>query len=847
VKTHGAGRLAATNSPAPLSPRSFLHLFTIAPSAIALLTWTLAFAALGIAPVRAANGPPIVTDIDFRPEAGGSFTASPEFLKKGLRTRIGQPLNAKIVDEDLKRLFEGGRFVATRVEQEPYEDGVRLVFYINEYPTCWRVDYKGQGAATNKMRNVTELRAGAAASEQVLRSDVRKIQEYFKGLGYAFAEIAYDVVPVQEAGEQGAYVTYVVDRGPKVVVRELRIEGNKSVKRSTLARRMKTKVDHWWSSKRYVAKKFQQDLVRIRDYYRYKGWLDVSVEADEPKWVKNRRAVELTIRITEGARYTVGDVAFKGLTLPREELAARLKLQPGSLFSEQDFDADLRRIQQHLRNKGYANVRIDRQRTFALQGNTLNLLYTVSEGEVVSIDRIDVIGNTKTKSIVVLREMRLDPGDQYDAAKVTESRQRLRETGYFSKVSIRLVDAEPPSPDRKNLLVEVEEQDTGRLTGGGGFSSINRFFLVGSFEQLNFDYRDLPPTAKDWLHAWDWFQGDGQKFRLSLSPGSLRNRYEVSFVEPWLMDRPMSLSLSLYLVDSRYFEDYSESRFGFRGGLGRRYDNGFFMEGAYKLERIEINGLPHTATLDAQAVEGTNLISGLEFTLGLRRTDSRALPSRGYNAQATFDLDGGFLGSDFDIWKARLLGQWYHTVLQRTDGGKHILGLESRLSFAGSYGSTDDVPIYERYFAGSSVVRGFAPRQLGPRGLSNVEWDGPLYTLSRQLLPFLPQRYVVEESNQPVGGDFLFAASAEYGFPLFRDEETQTDVLRGVLFFDAGTLEEDIGSDAFGQLRTAAGFGFRFVIPALGRVPVSIDFGFPISKEEQDDTQLITFSMGTSF
>ena len=794
---------------------------------------------LATCPAAGQEEIPRVTDIEFR----GTFTASSDYLMRGLRTRVGRPLDLRLIDEDMKSLFEEGRFVATRVETEPYQDGVRVIFHIQENPTCWRVEFKGKGVSARKLREQIALRPGSAATQHVLRSDEQKIADYLKSRGYAFAKVTRELSLVTEGGEQGAVVTFVVDRGPKTVVRAIHFQGVQGVKPSKLRKAMATKVDRWWTSRRYVESVFQTDLDRVRLYYRDRGWLDVMVEAAEPEFIKDGAQVELTIRVTEGPRYVLRDVSFSGLVaVPRDELLAEMRLKAGEPFSWSELQKDVRRLERTLADKGFPNAVVDPQMKFALEGDAVDLAIDISEGEKVQIDRIEVVGNYKTKKLVILREMAIDPGDQYDRLKVEASAQRLRETRFFEKVNIQLVDTDPPEPGRKNLLVEVEEANTGRLTGGVGYSTVTEFAGIISFEQDNFDWRDTPPTARDWLTPWRWFQGDGQKFRISLSPGSQRDRYEVFFMEPWLMDRPVSLSLNAYFTESRYFEDYTESRMGFRGALGKRYENGFFMEGALRTDRVRMINVPWDAIFDVLELEGTNWINGLEFTLGLRRTDSRMLPSRGYNAEARLELDGKFLGSDFDIWKSEFLGQWYHTLHENMEGGKHILGLEGRLSLAGAYGQSGDVPIFERYFAGGATVRGFSPRELGPRG----ERPTQLYPY-RDWLFWLPERFFVEDSDQPAGGKFLVSTGIEYGFPILRDDERQMDTLRGLVFFDAGTLGEDLFDESLGKIRTSVGFGLRLLVPALGNVPIRLDIGFPITKEPEDDTQLLFFSMGAFF
>jgi outer membrane protein insertion porin family len=283
-------------------------------------------------------------------------------------------------------------------------------------------------------------------------------------------------------------------------------------------------------------------------------------------------------------------------------------------------------------------------------------------------------------------------------------------------------------------------------------------------------------------------------------PGSQVQRYLMSFTEPYLFNTPVSLNLSGFLYDRRFF-DWDEARVGGRAALGYRLTPDLSISGAVRAERVEITN-PRVPIPELTEVEGYNNLYSGKMSLTHDTRDIPFAPTEGHMFELSFEQVFG----DFDYSRAELDYRKYFLIHERPDGsGRHTLGNMIRLGFSGS-----DTPIFERFYAGGfSTMRGFQYRGASP-SVSGVR----------------------------VGGDFMFLGSTEYMFPLTAD-----DMLKGALFVDYGTVEQDIEIVAE-NFRVVPGFGFRISVPALGPAPLAFDFGFPIAKAETDDERMFTFFFG---
>lgn len=357
-----------------------------------------------------------------------------------------------------------------------------------------------------------------------------------------------------------------------------------------------------------------------------------------------------------------------------------------------------------------------------------------------------------------------------------------------------------PSPDQGwvDLVPTVTETQTGRISFGVGINSDAGFLGNAIIDESNFDITRVPTSFRDITNGTA-FRGGGQQFRLEAVPGNQVSRYMLSWRDPFFLDTNYSLSTSAFYY-TRIFEFWNETRTGGKVTLGRQFTN--FLSGTFsmRVEDVDIYDPPNNPPPQLTEALGHSLLSTFRFGLIHDTRDSAFLPTEGHYLEAAYEQAFG----DFSYPRVDLTARQYMTMYQRPDGeGRHILALNGQLSYTG-----DDTPIYERLFAGGfSSFRGFQFRGVTP-----------------------------VENKVGIGGQWLALGSAEYIFPL-----TASEAVRGVVFTDFGTVENTV---AFHDFRASAGFGLRVTIPAMGPMPIALDLGFPIAKENTDELRMFSFYVG---
>lgn len=348
--------------------------------------------------------------------------------------------------------------------------------------------------------------------------------------------------------------------------------------------------------------------------------------------------------------------------------------------------------------------------------------------------------------------------------------------------------------------VYVEETHTGRFMFGAGINSDAGVTGQIVIDERNFDITRVPTSWQDFVNGTA-FRGAGQGFRVEAMPGNLVQRYLVSFTEPYFLNTRVSLNLSGFLYDRRFF-DWDEQRVGGRLAVGYRLMPDLSVAAAVRAENVEISDPRVIGVAALDRVIGDNDVYSGRFTLTHDTRDIPFMPTEGHLVELSYEQVFG----EYDYPRGELDFRRYFIIRERPDtSGRHTLGYIFRLGFSGAR-----TPIFENYFAGGfSTLRGF-----DFRGASPID------------------------SGVRVGGTFRFLGTAEYLFPLTAD-----DMLKGALFVDFGTVEEDI--EIRGEnYRVAPGFGLRINVPALGPAPLSFDFAFPVAQADLDETQVFSFFLG---
>lgn len=760
------------------------------------------FALIVSASVSVAGGRALAQEIVRKIEFEGVERISDELLKARLKTKEGAVLSQSDLDDDLKKLYSEGYFCKT-VRSAPFRAGVRLTFVMEEPPIVKEILFQSEQRIREKeLLAEIQLREKEPFSPHYLKADVETVRTLFTRRGYHFTKVSFDLKKERDL----ITVTFIVDRGKKALLKSIDFAGNTAFASKELQKQMQLGIDRWYNSKGYVEEMLKNDVERLRYFYYVRGWLDVEVASRPTRFSSELKHAHVTIDIGEGDQYSMRNLSYAGCTvLSEEEVRATAGLEQGQPYSDRDVARARAAIENAYGRQGYVDTKARHRSTYIPDEKQVDVHFQITEGEQFRVGRIDVKGNTRTKGIVVRRELTLLPGELLNTESIASSTRRIDNLGFFDEVSL---DLEPGvDPDTKDVLATVKEGKTGMFRLGIGFSSSLNFLGNISLSQKNFDYADLPKGWDDLLKG-EAFVGDGQEFDLILEPGSLLNRYRLQWREPWLYDRPTSFGASGYLFD-RQFESYVDGRVGLGLSLGWR-EADFSHELGLRLEQVDIDDPDDDAPDDVLEAEGDHSVIGLKYSMAWDYRDRVFMSTEGYRLDASAELVGPL--GDVDVLKIVLGASRFWPLHESEDGRKSILNLRAQIGWAWDY-SSDDVPIFERFFAGGTkYLRGFEYRGVGPF-----------------------------ERDDPIGGKFLLQGTAEYNLPLYED------TLRGVVFVDTGSVSENVSASAVSDIRVALGFGVRLRVPQLGRVPIRIDFGFPVKKESDDETELISFSLGTLF
>ena len=779
----------------------------------------------------------------------GPATLAKERILAQMRTAVGQPYSDPVVEEDIRNLYKTGAIQNVRIYGEPQGDGVKVIVAVQTRPVVREIMIEGaHRIKPKKIRSQVAIKLNAPVNEEDLEKGRQKVIEGYQVHGFTDVSVQYRVEPIDE--KRGtARVVYTITEGVKGPLRKIEFEGNAHFSEKVLRKEMKSKGKTFYSffdkSGRLDEAQFQQDLDSVREFYQNHGYIDAEVKEVRRERQKGGPLV-ITVAVNEGIQYHVNKVTFSGYKEGAEDkLRAVAKMKEGSVYSPKALHDDAKAIADAYGTGGFVDTLITPEGLPAGPGK-IDLHYKIEEGHRSFVQRINIVGNTRTKDKVIRREVLISPGDVFNTVRVDTTKKRLENLGYFSKV-----EAYPESTgieDRKDLLVQVEEKRTGSLNFGAGFSTIDS--LVGFVEltQGNFD-----------LMNWPSFTGAGQKFRARAELGTLRKDFLVSLTEPWFLDRRLSLGGTAFYSEADYLSTvYSQRNYGFSIEARKPLFWLVFGTLGYRLEEIEIYNVDPSASPEIQDAAGSLTKSQVTAGLVLDRRDNPLISRSGQRISITPYVAGGFLGGSEQIygWDAEA-SQYFHLpkdlILlfngelatvdvwdQAETKTVQVLAAVPSATPAAPAVTEDipNVPIFDRlYLGGSNNLRGFNFRDVSPK----------------------------DSDKQPIGGQSLARATAELTFPIVAKT-------RGAFFYDVGFVNVDAwdfapetqeiprGPNAiqkalrFGNpvtprstyynLASDFGFGIRLDLP-IG--PLRLDYGIPITNAGDTTSGKFNFSVGYQF
>jgi outer membrane protein insertion porin family len=740
-----------------------------------------------------AQTTPTIKSIEVR--YTGPETISKERILAQMRTKVGQQYSDAIVEQDIKALYDTRQLQNVRIFAQSQGEGLKVIVAVQTRAIMNEIEIDGATRISAKsLRKKIDLKVNQPLNEDALGKGRQDIIDAYRAKGFNDIDVQYKVETDEAHGT--SRVVYTISEGEKGTISRIHFEGNTVFKDSVLRKQMKTKgqtlISFLDKSGRLDEAQLKQDVDSVREWYQDHGYIDV--EVNEVRRERRKGRMDLVIPIVEGSKYHIGKIRVTGTKATEADKVRKvMKIKEGDVYSPKAIREDAKKIADAYGSGGYVDLVVQPQSTPSGK-NQIDVLFTIEEGERSFVQRINIVGNVRTKDKVLRREILIAPGDVYSTTRVELTKKRLDNLGYFSRVETYPEDTGVAG--RKDLVVEVEEKRTGSLNFGAGFSTIDS--LVGFVEltQGNFD-----------IMNWPTFTGAGQKFRARVQIGNERKDIVVALTEPYFLDQRLSLGGEIYYRDARFLSDvYDQRNYGF--AINARKGFGRFASGAleYRLEEIEIFNVSGGASAAIRSQAGTHTKSQITTTWIYDTRDNPILSRSGHRFVVTPFVSGGFLGGDTQNYGFDLeASQYFHLPYDM------ILLLNGQIAGVDTWGDGDAVFIYDRLFlGGGNNLRGFDFRDVGPK----------------------------DSKGEPIGGKSLARATVELTFPVVENK------VRGAIFYDTGFVNLGAYDYSTNNVASDVGFGVRLDLP-VG--PLRIDYGIPIQKAGNSGEGHFNFNVGYQF
>jgi outer membrane protein insertion porin family len=714
----------------------------------------------------------------------GNKRIETDAIKKYIKTKQGDILNAKKISEDLKSVYSMGYFEDIRIESNDKPEGKIIIFKVKEKPTIRVINIKGNKVYEDEeIKEYLNIRTGSILNIFKINSNIKRIEELYKEKNYHNIKVDYDLKQLEH---NQADLEFIIEEGEKVQIKEIIFEGNNAFDSDKLKGLMRTSEKGFFSwltsSGELNIEDLNQDIARLSAFYNNTGYIHARI--GEPKIEYKDKWIYITIKIDEGPRFKVGKVDIEGdIVLSKEKLAQKLKIKKEDFFNREVVRNDVLALTDIYSDEGYAYAEIMPRIDKDFDQLTVNIIYVIKKGKQVYFEKIIIAGNTKTRDKVIRRELKVYEQELFSGRRLKRGMRNLYRLDFFEDIKVNTIKGS--SDDRMILKIDVSEKPTGTFSFGGGYSSVENMFVMASISQRN-------------------LFGRGQILNLKGEIGGRTNRYTLSFTEPWLFDIPLSAGFDLYNWD-RDYDSYDKNSMG--GGVRFGYPIYDFtrLYLSYKYEIGDISNIDENASKNIREMEGENALSSISTLLRYDSRDRVFNPTEGQNHSISMEYAG--IGGDIGFTKYLAETGWYIPMFWETVGFLH-----GEIGYV-KESSGKKLPNYKRfYLGGMNSMRGF-------------DWQ---------------DIHVTDEDGAEIGGETYVQFNIELVFPLIEKAG-----IVGVIFYDTGNVYESAGSIKLGDMRQSAGFGFRWYSP-IG--PIRLENGYILDPEEGEDTGgRWDFTMGAAF
>jgi outer membrane protein insertion porin family len=756
-------------------------------------------------------------------EVVGNRSVAKDTIRVYLGINPGDPYDPELIQRNFVNLWQTGLFDDIRIESEPGETGVVVKAIIQERPRIGAVEFRGNKELTQQKinealeREKIDIHIGSTMEQTLVRRAAEAVRRAYTEGGFEGVQI--DTITEDLATPGDKKIVFVISEGIKARVASVGFTGNQRFSDRKLRSQMKEVRKHnliTWVRKKnlYIPSKLDEDLERVKNFYQDHGYQKVAFGDPQIATVGTRKPrVRITIPIKEGDVHTFGTVTVTGNTVfTDEQIVGNWPLERGETLRRKPMQTRLDAFGEAYRMRGYIYAYVDPE--YVDRGNNvMDVNIQVFEGDQFRLGRLEFEGNTTTKDKVLRREIFLEEGQIMDMETFKQSLYKLGQLGYFK------ITDNPDfkvNPDAKTVDIVVKGMEEGKndVQFGGGYSEGGGFFVQSQFATRN-------------------FLGEGENFSLGYQRGRRTNFFSISYADPWFLDTPNSLGVSLYNRETILPAAFGFEQRGKGGTLAygyrlRRFDS---LSMVYGYERARSVYSTYEEP-DPQGNIPVPIVSELQYVT------STIVPSYRFNS-----LDNPFdttRGSRFTLSLAYSGGPLGGTVemFKPTVGMTRFFRLSRRSSFsvnaeAGYIQTFRDgcahrydelsrevpdlcVPTSDRFLVGGEFsVRGFRYGTLGP--YENFPGRG----------------------LRPAGGYSYHVYNSEYIFRV-------NDPIRFVLFGDAGRAYGYKETIDFSQLRYSVGAEMRVFLPVF-QFPLRFIYSFNPARKPGDDFEGFQFTIGNTF
>lgn len=693
------------------------------------------------------------------------------------------------MDASLKQLYATGLFNDVSLNMK--NDGL-LIIKVAENPIINKVLFDGNDKVDDEMlKGELQLAPRSTYSRAKVQEDVQRILEIYKRTGRYAVVVEPQII---ERDQNRVDLIFKIDEGSLASINKVNFVGNKHYSDDDLQSEIMSKESRWYrifsSAENYDSEKTNYDKELLRRFYFKRGYADFRVVSAVAELSPDKKSFVLTFVLDEGKRYKIRslDIISDIADVDTAALKPAVQLETGDWYNADKVEKSVTALTDELGKKGFAFVDVEPEMTKDTAAGEIALTFHVKEGERIFVDRINITGNTRTYDKVIRREFRIDEGDAFNVSKIKDSRRNVENLDYFSKVNIETM---PKDDNKADINVDVEEKSTGYFNVGVGYSTVNGALVRTGVTENN-------------------FRGLGQRLGLDIGVSQRSQEYDVSFTEPYFLNRRLRAGFDLFRTEQDYQDEgsYDSESTGGRLRLGWNYTDDLSQQFRYTLRQDKISNVDSEASYYIKEEAGKYNDSSVGQTIVYDKRDSAFNPKEGYFISFGNDVSG--LGGDEKYLKFDAKLYQYYTLADY-----YTFKLFANAGYITGYGGKD-VRLSNRYYLGGSTLRGFDVAGIGAR-----------------------DKY----TDDALGGNWMLYTGGEVMFPIGLDELG----IKGRTFVDMGMLgkPDNINTSVVeysSSPRVAAGFGFQWLSP-MGQI--DIDFAFPIVKEDYDETQVFRLNFGT--